>query len=93
MTEHNKPLLVRFKAGNSMLSASRDTLKQCAERLGVTETAAVHIAINRLYAQLYPERIADDAPTAAQIGEINAMNAATEKDPVVRSVSLADILV
>ncbi len=92
MTDHNKPLLVRFKENSSMLSASRDTLKQCAERLGVTETAAVHIAINRLYMQLFPERIAESAPTDAQIAEINARNTETDKDPVVRSVSLADVL-
>lgn len=92
MTDQNKPLLVRFKANTSMLSASRDTLKQCAERLGVTETAAVHIAINRLYMQLFPERIAEEAPTDAQLAKINAINTTSDQDPVVRKVSLADIL-
>lgn len=92
MTEQNKPLLVRFKESSSMLSASRDTLKQCAERLGVTETAAVHIAINRLYMQLFSGRIAEDAPSDDQIAEINARNAVTDKDPVVHSSSLADML-
>lgn len=93
MTNQNKPLLVRFKDNSSMLSANRDTLKQCAEHLGVTETAAVHIAINRLYMQLFPEKIAEEAPTAAQIAEINARNPSATQDPVVRKVSLADILV
>jgi hypothetical protein len=92
MTNQNKPLLVRFKDKGSMLSASRDVLKQCAERLGVTETTAVHIAINRLYMQIFPERVAEEAPTDTQLAKINAMNAASEKDPVVRKVSLADIL-
>lgn len=75
-----------------MSNRDRDTLKQCAERLGVTETAAVHIAINRLFAQIFPERISDDAPTDAQISEINSRNATTASDPVVRKASLADIL-
>lgn len=92
MIDENKPLLVLLKENSSMLSASQDTLKQCADRLRVTETAAVHIAINRLYMQLFPERIAEDAPTDAQITEINARNATSDQDPVVRKVSLADIL-
>lgn len=92
MTDHNRPLLVRFKENSSMLSTSRDTLKKCAERLGVTETAAVHMAINRLYMQLFPEQVAEDAPTNAQIAEINARNVETGKDPIVRSASLADII-
>lgn len=92
MTEQNKPLLVRFKETGSMLSASRNTLKECAERLGVTETAAVHIAINRLHAQLFPESIANEAPTDAQIAEINARNTVTNQDQVVRKVSLTDML-
>lgn len=92
MTDHNKPLLVRFKEGNSMLGASRETLKQCAEKLGVPETAAVHIAINRLYMQLFPERIADTAPADAQIAAQNTRNAPTDANPVVNSVSLADVI-
>lgn len=88
----NKPLLIRFKEGNSMMGANRDTLKQCAERLGVSETAAVHIAINRLYMELYPERIAEAMPTDEQIAEANARNAPSAKDPVVHSASLADML-
>ncbi len=71
--------------------SNRDTLKQCAEHLGVTETAAVHIAINRLHMQLFPERIAEEAPTDAQIAEINARSTSGQ-DQVVRKVSLADIL-
>lgn len=92
MTNQNKPLLVRFKDNSSMLSASRDTLKQCAEHLGVTETAAVHIAINRFHMQLFPERIAEEAPNDAQIAEINARSTTSGQDQVVRKVSLAGIL-
>lgn len=55
-------------------SKLKATLKQCAERLGVTETAAVHMAVNRLYVDLFPERVACDAPTDAQIAEVNARN-------------------
>lgn len=72
--------------------SSRETLKQCANRLCVTETAAFHIAINRLYMQLFPEKIAEGAPSDAQIAEANAKNAPTDKDPVVSSVSLTDLL-
>lgn len=89
---NNKPLLVRFKVSSSMLGASREDLKQCADRLGVTETAAVHVAINRLHTELFPEQIAQDAPTDAQIAKVNAKNAETDKDPVVRRASLADVL-
>lgn len=38
------------------------------------------------------EKISDDAPTDAQIAEVNARNAATDKDPVVRSVSITDLI-
>lgn len=92
MTDQSKPSLVHFKENCSMLSASQDTLKQCAERLGVTETTAANIAINRLHMQLFPERIAEDAPTDDQIAKINSMSTDTGKDPVVRIASIADFL-
>lgn len=71
---------------------SRETLKQCADRLGVTESAAVHIAINRLYMQLFPEKIAETAPTDKLIKESTSRNVVVDKDPIVRSTSLSDLI-
>lgn len=60
-------LLVRFNHQTSPTEATRARLKDLADRLGVSETRAVHIAINRLHRDLVDGRQDFDFPTAAQI--------------------------
>ncbi|MHB1915153.1 MAG: hypothetical protein ACYCPX_06260 [Acidiferrobacteraceae bacterium] len=48
----NKALLIKFRDTDTPFGVRRETLKEIAEKLGVTETKAVHIAIGRLYASL-----------------------------------------
>lgn len=62
-------LLIRFSDKTTATEAERTSLKEIAAKLGVTETKAVHIAINRLHQGFYPERYAEasDYPTEAQL--------------------------
>ena len=48
----DKPLLLNFSGEPGYTVAKRATLKECAALLGVSETKAAHIAINRLWLQL-----------------------------------------
>lgn len=48
------------------------SLKAIADHLGVSEAAAVHIAINRLYLKLFHDGTEYDLPTAEQLKEIDA---------------------
>ncbi|MHB0927745.1 MAG: hypothetical protein ACYC3W_02320 [Candidatus Nanopelagicales bacterium] len=57
-------LLVRFSEARTLTRATRGDLRAVAARLGVSETMAIHIAINRLRAHLDP----DDA------GEFDSVN-------------------
>lgn len=50
-----KPLLVHFSHEDKPDGASRSSLKEIAQALGVSETKAVHYAINRMHSALFPE--------------------------------------
>ena len=58
-TDQDKPLLLRFHSTGAHLAAKRDTLRECARLMGVTETRAAHIAINQLWLQLTGREAAD----------------------------------
>jgi hypothetical protein len=47
-------LLIRFSDKTTATEAERANLKEIAAKLGITETKAVHIAINRLHRDFYP---------------------------------------
>ena len=50
---------------------TRDTAKRLAERLGVGETQAIHLALHDLAVKLLPQYEVDDGPlTAAQVRQI-----------------------
>ena len=66
-------LLINFKSKTSVTGARRESLKAIAEQLGVTETAAVHIAINRMYFELFHGGQEFDFPTAEQLKVIDSM--------------------
>ncbi|MGN8157904.1 hypothetical protein ACS8Y6_12605 [Salinisphaera sp. RV14] len=72
-----KPLLVRFRDERSENGADRDTLKAVADKLGVSETMAVHIAINRIHQRLFPEQYNEDFPSNEALRQIRAENPET----------------
>ena len=53
MDKPGKPLLLRFAAEAAATQATRDMLSEIAGKLGVSETKAAHIAINRLHMALF----------------------------------------
>ena len=61
----------RYRPIDSTTGVSRDTAKRLAERLGVDETQAIHLALHDMAVKLLPQYEADDGPlTAAQVRRI-----------------------
>ena len=52
-SDKGKPLLLRFATEATATQATRDMLSEIAGKLGVSETKAAHIAINRLHMALF----------------------------------------
>lgn len=51
--DKGQPLLLRFASEPTATQATRDMLSEIAGKLGVTQTKAAHIAINRLHMALF----------------------------------------
>ena len=63
----------RYRATDSATGVTRDTAKRLAERLGVDETQAIHLALHDMAAKLLPQYGADEGPlTPAQIRQIKS---------------------
>lgn len=61
----------RYRAADSATGVTRDTAKRLAERLGVDETQAIHLALHDMAVRLLPQYEADEGPlTAAQMRQI-----------------------
>ena len=61
----------RYRPADSTTGVTRDTAKRLAERLGVDETQAIHLALHDMAVKLLPQYEADDGPlTVAQIRQI-----------------------
>ena len=61
----------RYRPLDSATGVTRDTAKRLAERLGVDETQAIHLALHDMAVKLLPQYEADDGPlTAAQLRQI-----------------------
>ena len=61
----------RYRAADTATGITRDTAKRLAERLGVGETQAIHLALHDLAVKVLPQYDADDGPlTAAQMRQI-----------------------
>ena len=61
----------RYRAFDSSTGLTRETAKRLAERLGVDETQAIHLALRALAVQVLPQYAPDDGPlTAAQLRQI-----------------------
>jgi len=61
----------RYRPADTNTGVTRDTAKRLAERLGVDETQAIHLALHDMAVKLLPQYEADDAPlTAGQVRQI-----------------------
>ena len=61
----------RYRAADSATGVTRDTAKRLAERLGVDETQAIHLALHDMAVKLLPQYEADEGPlTANQMRQI-----------------------
>lgn len=61
----------RYRPVDSTTGVTRDTAKRLAERLGVDETQAIHLALHHMAVRLLPQYEADEGPlTAAQMRQI-----------------------
>ena len=61
----------RYRSADSTTGVTRDTAKRLAERLGVDETQAIHLALHDMAVKLLPQYDADDgALTVAQLRQI-----------------------
>lgn len=61
----------RYRLTDSPTGVTRDTARRLAERLGVDETQAIHLALHELAVKLLPQYEADDGPLrAAQVRQI-----------------------
>ncbi len=64
----------RYRTVDSTTGVTRETAKRVAERLGVDETQAIHIALHEMAVKLLPQYEADDAPlTMAQVRQIKKL--------------------
>ncbi|HEY0202024.1 MAG TPA: hypothetical protein VGC24_10065 [Burkholderiaceae bacterium] len=61
----------RYRTVDSATGVTRETAKRVAERLGVDETQAIHIALQTMAVRLLPQYEADEgALTVAQVRQI-----------------------
>ena len=61
----------RYRLFDSTTGVTRDTAKRLADRLGVDETQAIHLALHDMAVKLLPQYAADDGPlTVAQMRQI-----------------------
>ena len=61
----------RYRPADSTTGVTRDTAKRLAERLGVDETQAIHLALRDMALKLLPQYEADEGPlTATQTRQI-----------------------
>lgn len=80
-------ITVRFDDEKTITGATHFALKRIAEHLGVSQNKAVHIAINRLYDQFFPEGVAHDMPTAEELAAVRGRVPHETSTHVVDSLS------
>ena len=56
----------RYRAADTTTGVTRDTAKRLADRLGVDETQAIHLALRDMAVKLLPQYEADDGPLTAE---------------------------
>lgn len=61
----------RYRSADSATGVTRETAKRLAERLGVDETQAIHLALRDMAVRLLPQYEADEGPlTPTQMRQI-----------------------
>ncbi len=77
----------RYRNVDSPTGVTRETAKRLAERLGVDETQAIHLALHQLAVKLLPQYEQDDGPlTAVQVRQIKKLAPAAKKRSVRSSL-------
>jgi len=77
----------RYRNVDSPTGVTRETAKRLAERMGVDETQAIHMALRQLAVKMLPQYEQDDGPlTASQIRQIKKMVPTTKKKSVRSSL-------
>lgn len=77
----------RYRTTDSATGVTRDTAKRLAERLGVDETQAIHLALHDMAVKLLPQYEADEGPlTTAQIRQIKKSVPQAKKQSVRSSL-------
>ena len=77
----------RYRPADSTTGVTRDTAKRLAERLGVDETQAIHLALHDMAVKLLPQYEADEGPlTAAQLRQIKKRVPQSKKKSVRSSL-------
>ena len=82
----------RYRPADSTTGVTRDTAKRLAERLGVDETQAIHLALHDMAVKLLPQYEVDDGPlSAAQIRQIRKRVPQGKKKSVRSSLFEVDL--
>ena len=77
----------RYRNTDSPTGITRETAKRMADRLGVDETQAIHLALHEMAVKLLPQYEADDGPlTAVQVRQIKKRTVQGEKRSVRSSL-------
>jgi hypothetical protein len=95
MFVHSKALSMqipfRYRNFDSPTGVTRNTAKLLAEKLGVDETQALHIALHELAVKILPQYEPDDGPlNSSQIRQIKKIASVPEKQKSVRSSLFLD---
>ena len=81
----------RYRNFDSPTGVTRNTAKLLAEKLGVDETQALHIALRELAVKILPQYEPDDGPlNATLIRQIKKIASVPEKKKSVRSSLFLD---
>ena len=77
----------RYRTTDSATGVTRKTAQQLAERLGVDETQAIHLALRQLAVKVLPQYEPDDGPlTATQVRQIKKLAPAAKKRSIRSSL-------
>lgn len=77
----------RYRNVDSPTGVTRETAKRLAQRMGVDETQAIHMALRQLAVKMLPQYEQDDGPlTTSQVRQIKKMVPAAKKKSVRSSL-------
>lgn len=77
----------RYRNVDSPTGVTRETAKRLAERMGVDETQAIHMALRQLAVKMLPQYEQDNGPlTASQVRQIKKIVPAAKKKSVRSSL-------